>query len=72
MDVEPPWRRELVFDHAFVLVHDLEAADARLRAEFGLGTVAGGTFPDHAGLVNRSIPTGMNGSSTVRGTRSHR
>lgn len=50
------WRNDLVFDHAFVLVNDLEEADARMRTEYGLESVAGGTFPNHAGLANRFVP----------------
>jgi Glyoxalase-like domain len=56
MDLNAAWRTDLVFDHATVLVNDLEAADARMRTEFGLGSVAGGTFPHMPGFVARLVP----------------
>ena len=56
MDLNAAWRKDLVFDHATVLVNDLEAADARMRTEFGLASVAGGTFPDMPGHMSRLVP----------------
>jgi Glyoxalase-like domain len=56
-DVTPhPWRDDLVFDHAFVLVEDVNEAARRLRSDFGLGSVVVGPFPEAPGLANRIVP----------------
>jgi hypothetical protein len=53
---ELDWRDELVFDHAFLLVADLDEAERRLRREFGFGAVALGRFTEFPDVVNRIVP----------------
>ncbi len=44
-------------DHVIYAVDDLDLAGARLRADFGLGSIAGGRHP-HWGTANRIVPLG--------------
>ena len=47
----------LRIDHVIYAVEDLDAAGARFRADFGLGSIAGGRHP-HWGTANRIVPLG--------------
>ena len=49
--------RGVRLDHIVCPVRDLEVAAARFRAEFGLGSVPGGSHPDW-GTANRIVPLG--------------
>ncbi|HLJ02072.1 MAG TPA: VOC family protein [Solirubrobacteraceae bacterium] len=48
---------DLWVDHVIYAVDDLDAAGARFRAEFGLGSVPGGRHPGW-GTANRIVPFG--------------
>ena len=50
-------RVSLRIDHVIYAVEDLEVAGGRFRADFGLGSIAGGRHP-HWGTANRIVPLG--------------
>ncbi|HEV2777148.1 MAG TPA: VOC family protein [Solirubrobacteraceae bacterium] len=47
----------LRIDHVIYAVEDLDVAGGRFRADFGLGSIAGGRHP-HWGTANRIVPLG--------------